>query len=172
MPLAFPLELVKDEFAPKARSFIEDLVSPNGAATKLINSVNLVVRVLKPSDVGLSTPDWEFNLTSTEQTIVNTELDDKTMIVLFGVFNNDTDPKIRELKIGTPAGPIEDVQLDFMYTWANPALVFDEPLVFTPKSTIKIDAIASATGTHKMGFIGVVIEPAGRTINKPAQPQA
>lgn len=166
MPLAFPIELVKDEFAVKARSLISDMMAPDGAATKLINATDLVARVLKPSDLGLSTANWEFNLTNTTQTIVNQELDDKTMIVLFGVFNLDTNPIITELKIGTAAGPIEDVQLEFAYMWDNPALVFDKPLVFSPKTTIKIDAVATATGTQKLGFIGVVIEPAGRTINK------
>jgi hypothetical protein len=166
MPMAFPIELVREEFPVRARKLIDELMSPGGAAVKLINAKDLVDRILKPSDVGLTTVNWTFTLSSTEEFIIDKELDDKTMVILFGVFNLDTNKIIKELEIGTGAGPVENVQLEFMEAFDTNALIFEKPIIYSPKSRIRIKAKATAAGTQRLGFIGVVIEPVGRTIYK------
>ena len=165
MPLVFPFAAVKEEFAAKSRDLIKKLIAPDGAATKMINSKNrLVVRTLRPKDLGIDSDTWSFSLSAGSNTIVDHELDDKTMIVILGVFDNTAIPLISEPKFGSNAGYVEDVELEQMFAFTEPVLIFDRPIMVSPGSVIKIEAIAKDAGTEELGFIGFVIEPEGKNI--------
>ena len=165
MPLVFPFGAVKEEFAAKTRDLIKKLTAPEGAAARMINSKNrLVVRTLKPRDLGVDSDTWSFSINAGVNTIVNHELDDKTMIVILGVFDNSANPVVTELRFGSNAGYVEDVEVEQMFAFTEPVLIFDRPIMVSPGSVIKIEAVAKDTGTEELGFIGFVIEPEGKNI--------
>lgn len=132
---------------------------------KLIDATELVVRQLGPRDLGLSTDEWTFNVAAGENTIVNTKLDNQTLVVIFEIFNLSTNPQVNEAKFGTVAKTIEDVYFENIYMYDTPAGLLDEPVVFQPGSQVVIKAVAKASNTaEKLGFVGFVVEPAGKNI--------
>lgn len=134
-------------------------------AARLIDAKELVIRPLRPKDLGLATDEWTFNVSAGENTLVNTQLDDKTFIVIAGIYNLSTDPQVTELKFGTAAKTVEDVYIEDMYLYDTPATMLDEIVAFQPGSTALIKAVAKgANANEKLGFIGFVVEPAGRNI--------
>lgn len=135
------------------------------AAHGLIDARELVVRPLKPKDLGLASDEWTFNVNAGENTIINTQLDDKTLVLIVGFFNLSTNPQVVELIFGTPAKTIEDVYFEDIYMYSEPAALLDEPISYQPGGTAIIKAVAKGANTaEKLGFIGFVVEPAGRTI--------
>lgn len=175
MPLIFPLDIVREEFAAKVRQQVELLLanpsdgkkgSIKGLARELIDARQLVVRTLKPKDLGLATDNWTFQVTAgLNEGVINKELDDKTMVIFLGVFNLSADPQVVEVRFGDPSSTIEDVHIEHMYLFDHPIAVFDTPIIYTPGNTIKIDLVAKGeNSSEQFGFLGLVIEPAGRTI--------
>jgi len=136
--------------------------------SKTIPVKELTIRTLTPKDLGLTTDEWSFTVNAGENTIVNTKLDDKTLIVIYGIFNLSSSPVTVRVKFGTNAVTKEDVDIEDMYTYDYKAVVLSEPIVFQPGSQMVIKAVTmstTASGTkERLGFIGFVIEPAGRNI--------
>ena len=168
MGIVIPLALIpKDEYVKKIESIKQNAMLR--AKQKYLSDVrDLVVRPLRPKDLGLTTDEWVFNVSAgTNADVVSKELDDKTMVVIFGIYNLSTDPQVNEVVFKTGSETVEDVYVEDMYLYDQPAVMLDEPIIYTPSSTIKIDLVAKgANSTEKLGFLGFVIEPAGRTISK------
>jgi len=131
----------------------------------LIDAKELVVRPLRPADLGLTTNEWTFNVSAGENTIINTRLDDKTLVVIYGIYNLSTTPVTTELIFGTTAKTVEDVYIEDMYLYDTKATLLDEPVVFQPGSSPLVKTVAKGANTaEKLGFLGFVVEPAGRRI--------
>ena len=132
----------------------------------LSDKTKLVVRTLKPSDLGLSGNEWTFNLSSgVNADKVSKSLNDKTMIVIFGIYNLSTDPQVTEVKFKTGSATVEDAYIEDMYLYDQPGVLLDEPVVYPPSSKINIDVVTKGANTaEKLGFLGLVIEPSGETI--------
>ena len=149
--------------------YVEKLKSLKAEALKLgkqlIDAKELVIRPLRPRDLGVSADEWTFNVSSGENTLVNKELDDKTLVLIYGIYNLSTDPQVNEVKFGTAAKTVEDVYIEEMYMYDNPEVMLDEPVVFQPGSSPLIKGVAKGANTaEKLGFKGFVVEPAGRRI--------
>ncbi|MCL7388728.1 MAG: hypothetical protein LZ173_02160 [Thaumarchaeota archaeon] len=136
--------------------------------SKTIPVKELVIRTLTPKDLGLTTDEWSFTVNAGENTIVNTKLDDKTLIVIYGIFNLSSSPVTVRLKFGTNAVTKEDVDVQDMYVYDYKATMLAEPIVFQPGSQVVIKAVTMSTTTagtkERLGFLGFVVEQAGRNI--------
>ena len=163
MGIAIPVaKLSPEEFVKKVDAIKAQALE---LGKRLIDAKELVVRPLRPRDLGLSTDEWTFNVSAGENTLVNTSLDDKTLVVIFGIYNLSTDPQVNEVIFGTTAKTVEDVYIEDMYMYDNPEAMLDEPVVFQPGSSPLIKGIAKgANSAEKLGFRGFVVEPAGRRI--------
>jgi len=149
--------------------FVKRVSAVKGEALRLgkqlIDAKELVVRPLRPADLGLTTNEWTFGVSAGENTVVNTRLDDKTLIVIYGIYNLSASPVTTEVIFGTTAKTVEDVYIEDMYLYDYKATLLDEPVVFQPGSSPLIKAIAKGANTaEKLGLLGFVIEPAGRRI--------
>ena len=167
MGLVYPISKFNDRDYVSLIKSLKD--TAYARARGKIAVTNIIDRTLRPSDLGLTTNEWTFNVAAGENDIINHTLDDKTLILIYGIFNLSTDPQVTEVKFGTPANTIEDVYIEDMYMYDYPAVILDSPIVFEPGKTIQIKAIAKAANTaEKLGFLGIVIEPAGRNIGTTA----
>jgi len=149
--------------------FVKKVLAIKGEALKLgkqlIDAKELVVRPLRPADFGLAVNEWTFSVSAGENTIVSTTLDDKTLVVVYGIYNLSTSPATTEVIFGTTAKVVEDVYVEDMYLYDVKATLLDEPVVFQPGSSPLIKIIAKDANTaEKVAFLGFVIEPAGRRI--------
>ena len=167
MGLIYPISKYNDrDFVALINTLRE---SAYNRARGKIGVTNIVDRNLRPSDLGLTTNEWTFNVAAGENEIVNHTLDDKTLILIYGIYNLSTDPQVTEVKFGTPANTIEDVYIEDMYMYDYPGVILATPVVFEPGKTILIKAVAKGANTaEKLGFLGIVIEPAGRNIGTTA----
>jgi hypothetical protein len=70
------------------------------------------------------------------------------------------------VKFGTNAVTKEDVDIQDMYVYDYRAVILAEPIVFQPGSQVVIKAVstASTSTTERLGFLGFVVEQAGRNI--------
>ena len=134
----------------------------------LRNVKELVIRTLRPRDLGLNADEWTFSVSAgTNADIINTTLDDKTMVVIYGIYNLSTNPQVNEVIFKTGSETIEDVYIEDMYMYDIPAVLLDKLLLYTPGSIVKIDFVAKGSNTaEKLGFLGFVIEPAGKRISR------
>ena len=164
MGLAIPIQKIDNkDYVAKINSMKQDALQ---LASGLIHTTNLVVRPIRPKDLGLSTDEWTFNLSAGSNT-VSKELNDKTMIVIYGIYNESTTPVTTEVKFGSPAETKEDVYIEDMYMYDVPAEILENPIVFQPGTTAEIEIIAKGdNSTEKLGFLGFVVEPAGLNIGK------
>jgi len=168
MGVAIPLaKISQDEFVKRIDSLKAQALDL--ARTKYLRDVkDVVVRPLRPKDLGLTTDEWTFNVAAGKNAdIVNVTLDDKTMVVIYGIYNLSVNPQVNEIVFKTGAENIEDVYFEEMYMFDQPAVLLDEAITYQPGSTIKMDFVAKGANTaEKIGFLGFVIEPAGRNIGK------
>lgn len=148
------------------REMIRDLQSKAMRELKL-GAEGLVVRPLRATDLGLSTPVWSFSIASSSawNTLINTSIADNRFVGINGVLYGETDRGVvTELKV-TRAGdvkrywPIEDINL-----LENPAIFFDDPVTVDQNQPIKIEAYATGTGTERITFLGAVVEKKGLLI--------
>ena len=159
-----PTEFVpKEELASKIEQWKAAALAK---AKELIKAEKLVIRDLSWEDLGVSGNEWKFDLTSAgENTIVNKELDDKTLILIYAVGDKSDSPVVTKVTFGTPAHTVQIIELESAYVTDYPEKVIDNPPVFTPgqKMVIKAIATGSATG-EKIYFRGFVVEPKGKNI--------
>ena len=168
MGIVVPLAKVpNEEFTRKVKAVKEYALAK--AKEKYLKDVKeLVIRTLGPRDLGLNADEWTFSVSAgTNTDVVNTKLDDKTMIVIYGIYNLSTSPQVNEVIFKTGSETIEDVYIEDMYMYDIPAVLLDKLLLYTPGSIVKIDFVAKGSNTaEKLGFLGFVIEPAGKRISR------
>ena len=163
MGIVIPVALIpREEYVRRVYAIRSEALQ---LGKRLIDAKELVVRPLRPRDLGLNSDEWVFSVSAGENTIVNVTLDDKTLVVIYGVYNMSTDPQVNEIIFGTPARTVDDLYIEDMYMYDNPEALIDEIIAYQPGSTVLIKAVAKASNTtEKLGFKGFVIEPAGRRI--------
>ena len=170
MGVIYPLNFIpKEQYIQKVDELVyKTLLDPEkGIVWRLLDIKQVSVRPLRPRDLGLAQDEWSFNIgtANTEVTIIDTTLDDKTIVAIWAIFNKTLEPKVNEVLFGTGAGDIEDVYLEDLYVYESPVGVLRRPLIFQPGTRVVIKAVAStAPVVEQLGFIGVVVEPTGRRI--------
>jgi len=131
----------------------------------VIDVKEIVIRPLRPADLGLTANEWTFNVSAGENVVINKTLDDKTLVMIVGIYNLSSTPATTEVIFGTQAKTVEDVYIEDMYLYDIKEAILDEAVVYQPGSTVLIKAVAKAANTaEKLGFLGFVVEPAGRRI--------
>lgn len=166
MGLLIPIDMVdKSEYFFSIQKLKKTALEKAAQAITTVRGAVLIVRELKPSDLGRT--DFVFNLAAgMNEGVVLHELDDKTMIVVHGIANQTVNPQLTDVEFATPAGVFESAHVEHLYTFDHPEGLFDNPIIYEPGSTIKINMVAAnASAAEKVIIRGFVIEPAGRTIS-------
>jgi hypothetical protein len=163
MGIVIPVSMIdKKDFVSRVQSIASKALD---IGKTVIDAKELVIRPLSPRDLGLDVDEWKFSVSAGENTIINKQLDDKTLVVIYGVYNLSASPVTTELKFGTQAKIVEDIYIEDMYAYDYKVALLSEPVVYQPGSTVKISAVAKAASTdEKLGFLGFVVEPSGRKI--------
>jgi len=128
----------------------------------------IVVRSLRPTDLGLATPAWSFNIATTVwNTMVNTTVADNRFIGINGIVYLETSAQsISELKI-TRMGKVSSYwNIEGLILCENPYMFVDNPVIADQNTNITIEGYGIGTNTaEKMGFMGAVAEKRGLLIN-------
>ncbi len=161
MGIAIPLAKISPEEYVRRVNIIKE--NALALAKQLIDAKELDYRLLKPKDLGLTTNEWTFNVVAgTNSNAINTTLKNKFLVVIFGIYNLSTDPQVTEVVFRTPQQTVDDIYLEDMYQYDNPAVLLDNPIVYQPGSTPQIDLVAKgANEAEKIGFLGIVVAPKG-----------
>ena len=127
----------------------------------------LVVRQLRPQDLGLAGPEWRFHVMRDHSEIVRARVPEDMAIVIFGVYNQSPSPKVQQLEIWRNASRRLLLVLQELYTKGyDPMGVFAEFEVFRPGDEIRLVAWASSDGEEAIGLLGYVAEPEGVTVSR------
>jgi len=163
MGITIPVSMIdKKDFVARLQSITSKALD---IGKTVIDAKELVVRPLSPRDLGLTVDEWRFNVSAGENTIVSRLLDDKTLVVIYGIYNLTASPVVTEVMFGTQAKVVEDVFIEDMYLYEYKVTLLSEPVVYQPGSTVLIKAVAKGANTaEKLGFLGFVVEPSGRKI--------
>jgi len=141
MGIVLPVSKISDDEYVKRVAAIKAQALELGK--RLIDAKELVVRPLRPRDLGIEKDEWTFNVSAGENTIISTKLDDKTLVVIYGIYNLSSEPKVTEVIFGTTAKTVEDVYIEDMYVYDIKEVMLDEPVVFQPGSSPLIKAVAN-----------------------------
>lgn len=132
-------------------------------AAKVITGKELGVRILEPTDLGLTTDYWTFDLSAGENSgKVNVELKDDSFIMIFGVYNLSDNPVTTKITFRSPQEIIDQFFIEEMYLYDHPMVIFDNVVAYNPGSKAIIDITAKAANTdERLAFIGFVVKPKG-----------
>lgn len=138
---------------------------------------DLIVRDLKPTDIGLSNDVWTEDFSGGTANSWNRvtpssgkDVEDK-IIGIYGVANDASTPLTVGLRF-TQGAEGRDVEVrgeyffQEMYVKQEPKAVFSEPVIFEDDETMNIYAYIRATGTDGLILRGRVVEPASKVVGK------
>ena len=131
----------------------------------------LVTRPLRAEDLGLSTPQWTFTLTSTVGYVamINTiSILDNRYVGINGICYTNAAPAVNQLRI-TRAGSVSRVwNIQEVQYNENDSVWFDDPVTVGQNETLLIEQYASAATTQSaelIVFYGVTVEKRGIVTN-------
>lgn len=130
---------------------------------------DIIIRPLRPEDLGLATPEWTFNIaTTTWNVMINTTIADLTWIGIYGIIyaNSDTQ-SVTQLKI-TSMNNIERYwQIQACNFTESASFFFDDPVMIDQNTNITINGYGVANEVaEKICFLGVVVEKEGILIQR------
>lgn len=127
----------------------------------------LVVRPLRPEDLGLSNPYWQFNMSSTGwNTMISTTIADNRFIGIYGIYNAEDAGEIEEIKInreGTDARywPVANIRY-----YEEKVGYADDPITLGQNTSVTVSGYAASASTlTEFAFRGLVVEKKGLLIN-------
>jgi len=129
----------------------------------------LVVRDLRPTDLGLSGEDWSFDLsggTANDYNVVinNHEVPDNKLIVIYGIrLHGDSNTKIVRFWLGdNTLKAYWDIHALSSFTDNERKEVvvtsLEEAIEYRPKDKVKVEFLISATGTEPIELMGFIVE--------------
>lgn len=129
----------------------------------------IVVRDLRPEDVGLSTPEWTFNIAS--GTAWNTMIDaatisDSRFISIVGIMvMESTDSVVSQLKV-TRGGQVKRYwQIQGANYLEDATMYFSDPIIVDQNTSITVEGYGVSTDSaFKCVLIGLVAEKKGLLI--------
>jgi len=151
-------------------AFYEKLEGPALVAyTKTLNIVKtraIQERMLRPEDLGLSTPVWTFNISSANawNTIIdNAQIADSRFVGIYGLLLGESGTSVvTQLKVTRMGEVVRYWQIQDVNFLESPVIYFDDPITIDQNTTIKIEAYADATDSEwRATFLGVVAEKRG-----------
>ncbi len=140
-------------------------------------AASIVLRSIRPQDVGLSTAVWSFSITST--TLYNTIINDFTIldnrfVGINGVFYDPatalvgtTTELISQLRITRMGALKREWNIQEISSQDDKVEYVDDPIVVDQNTTLKVEAFNATTSTdpnHEIGFKGMVAEKRGLLI--------
>lgn len=150
------------------KKMVEDLKKRAMKELKLPAN-EIVIRNLRPTDLGLSNPAWTFNISSAGlwNTMVNITVADSRFIGINGIVYLETSAQsISELKITRMATIAKYWNIEGAILCENPYQFIDDPIIIDQNTNLTIEGYATGTNaTEKMGFLGAVAEKRGLLIN-------
>ncbi|MCD6493900.1 MAG: hypothetical protein J7K36_08950 [Archaeoglobaceae archaeon] len=126
----------------------------------------IVTRMLRPEDLGLSTPVWTFNISSSDawNTIIdNATISDNRFVGIYGVLLGESGVSaVTQLKVTRAGEDVRYWQIQDINFLESPQIYFDDPVTVDQNTTITIKAYATATDSDwRCSFLGVVAEKKG-----------
>ncbi len=128
----------------------------------------LVVRQLRPEDVGLPGPQWRLRVSPGDVEVVRARLPEDRALVLFGFYNQSPSPSVHQLELWRNGSRRLIVVLQELYTRGyDPIGVLAEFEVFRPGDELRLVARSVAEGEELLGLLGYVAEPEGLLSREP-----
>lgn len=136
-------------------------------ATRELADQDIIIRPLRPEDLGLGTPEWTFNITTTTwNTMINTTVADVTWIGIYGVLYAMSDTQaVTQLKVTSMNEVQRFWQIQGCNYTENSTFFFDDPVIIDQNTNILLEGYGVANGSaEKICFLGVVVEKMGLLI--------
>ena len=124
----------------------------------------LVVRQLRPADVGLAGPDWSFEVAA-GATRHSFAVPRDRALTFFGVYNQSERPKVYELEVLVNGRRRLLLNLQELYTRGyDPIGVLPVVEVFRPGDEVALVMWSVGQGREELALLGYVAEPEGATV--------
>jgi hypothetical protein len=127
---------------------------------------NYVVRdILPKTDLGLANEEWKISYASAYawEAKVDITLPDDKFVAFYGYQNNSAAPKTLAVKFYKDKIPIEVVQVECLYTYAEPVGFFT-PMCWSESDGLKIEFYGNAAGDDYPVLRGLTAELRRKTI--------
>jgi len=127
----------------EAKTLLEEAIKARGKKPEAY-----VIRdVLPKTDLGLANEEWKITYTAgyTWESKVDKTLPEDNFGCFYGFQNNAADPKTLAVKFYKDVIPVEVVQVENVYTYAEP-IGFFTPLVWSESEKIKVEMYGKAAG--------------------------
>lgn len=141
---------------------IKDLMKK---ATRTIPEKMLVTRAIRATDVGLSNPQWTFNLTSTatwNTLIDNALIEDNTFVGICGVFYPMvTAQAVTELKIKRGGADVAYWDIQGVNHLEDARIYVDDPIIIEQNTRLTVQGYTISASTEAITLIGTVVQRRG-----------
>ena len=134
-----------------------------------LDKPDLVLRPLRPEDIGLTTPKFEFNIATADawNTLIdNKAIADNRFVGINGVlYAKSAQGVVAQLEIKRAGDVKRYWQIQDINYWEDATVFFDDPVLVDQNQPINIRAYATATSsTERICFLGAVVEKRGLLI--------
>ena len=167
----FPLDIVKERELYKQMVLnIISTFAPVAADKAGLTLEDMTATLARPTDLGLSSPQWVFSLSNTGTT-ANTILNNFNIarnqyLVLFGLFDSTPSMLADEIKIYINTMPVFDANLDILSALPSTARfgTFEETIPVGPNVNLTVELYGHGTGDEYLGLAGVLFTNKGTII--------
>jgi len=126
----------------------------------------IVIRPLRPEDIGLSTPEWTFNLSSSgawNTVIDNKTISDNRFVGINGVLVEESGEMAgTQVKITRMGQDVRYWQIQGANMTEDSTLYFDDPVTIDQNTTLTVQIYARSTDSDfQLCFLGAVAEKRG-----------
>lgn len=125
----------------------------------------LTIRTLRPEDLGLSTPEWTFNLSSTGENAnqVDTIITDTRFVLIYGVKISQSAAQVStSVKITREGKEAREWNVQGVNLTEDSQVFYNDPVIIRQNTGIQVDIFTNTTNAaEKIGFIGIVVEKKG-----------
>jgi len=133
-------------------------------AMRELTEEDIIIRPLRPEDLGLATPEWTFNIViTTWNVMINTTIADLTWIGIYGVLYAMPDNQaVSQLEIVSMGNNERFWQIQGCNFTENSSFFFDDPVMIDQNTNLRIRGYGVANEVaEKICFLGVVVEKGG-----------
>jgi len=129
---------------------------------------DLVLRPLRPEDLGLSNPAWSLNCTSANawNDVISTTVADARFIGISGVYHNEGAGEATQVKISREASDVRYWDITPIRAWENKIGYADDVVTLDQNTSVTISIYCTTASTlTDFAFIGAVVEKKGLLIS-------
>jgi len=164
--MAYYFQLAGTQAESAMEQMIAQLKSKAKQSLKTTSDDDIIVRPLRPEDVGLSTPEWTFNIASANAwnlNQLNTTIADNRWIGINGIlYAMSSTQAVTQLKVKRAGQNKRYWQVQGINFLENASIFFSDPVIIEENTNLTVDMYAIATGsTEKIIFLGAVVEKKG-----------